>query len=217
MQREIVKFDVGAPQIVRLDFSEGKEVTSKSGAAQWQYTLDRDQRIMWLPLAGRQAIERSGARAGDEVRIVKSFLNRETVWTAQVIADEPAPLAIAPAALPPLASAPGNGNGYANNGYGRSIPPRAYYQAEARPAPGAPQPSQAEPARTVTTTTTPSASHTPDPAEQHLKHFLVMAGRATEDARRILIEEGYPAPEYFWDDIRAAAISLLINANGGRK
>lgn len=89
MQREIIKFDIDRPQVVRLDLSEGKEVTSKAGSKQWQYTVDRNQGIMWLPLAGRQAIERCGAQAGDQVKILKTLLGKQTVFTAQVIPDEP--------------------------------------------------------------------------------------------------------------------------------
>src|SRR5690348_7691458 len=114
MQREIVKFSADAAQTVRLDFSEGKEVLTKAGSKQWQYTVNRDNSIMWLPLAGKQAIERSGARAGDEVRICKSFLNQETIWTAQVV-------------RPVAPDPPSRQNG---NGKVHGFPPAAYHQPE---------------------------------------------------------------------------------------
>jgi hypothetical protein len=41
------------------------------------------------PLAGRQAIERSGAQAGDDVRILKSHMGPQTVFTAQVVQETP--------------------------------------------------------------------------------------------------------------------------------
>ena len=72
MQRDIVKFDMDVPKTVRLDFAEGKEVKTNSGATQWQYTLNNDQAIMWLPLAGRQALKRCGAQTGDNVSILKT-------------------------------------------------------------------------------------------------------------------------------------------------
>lgn len=53
--------------------------------------------------------------------------------------------------------------------------------------------------------------------EELLTRCLVVAGRSTHNARCILIEEGYPAPEALWDDVRAAGISLFINRSNGGK
>jgi hypothetical protein len=213
MERTIVKFDTDVPQVVRLDFSEGKEVLSKSGSKQWQYRLNHDQGIMWLPLAGRQAIERSGARAGDEVRILKTYLGRETVFTAQVVqttAAQPAP-AVRP-----------NGNG---NGKLHSIPPSAYYQPETAcqpnhendtvarargphqneyaepPAPAPPQPSTGGVAEPKTPVLAPAASH--------IAACLRQAIDAVIDAQEYGRGKGFSVT-FLGSDVRAIANSLMI-------
>lgn len=125
MQREIVKFQIDVPQVVRLDFSEGKEVTTKAGGKQWQYTLNHGQAIMWLPLAGRQAIERCGAQTGDNVRILKTYMGQQTVFTAQVVQQAPA--------MPAQRSTPA----LVHNGNGKHLPARMFYQSEGTPQPAA--------------------------------------------------------------------------------
>jgi hypothetical protein len=227
MQRNIVKFEIDVPQVVRLDFSEGKEIPTKSGGKQWQYTLNRDQGIMWLPLAGKQAIERSGARAGDEVRILKTYLNQRTVFTAQIVRSIPAQPV-------PIAASRPNGNGRGNgNGKAHGFPPSAYHQPQAayqpnyendafapargphqnyyaKPAPaGEPQPVQAVAAE-------PKQPARVGPAS-HIAMCLRQAIDAVIDAQEYGRDKGFSVT-FLGSDVRAIANSLMIGdqQRGGR-
>jgi hypothetical protein len=221
MQRNIVKFEIDVPQIVRLDFSEGKEIPTKAGGKQWQYTLNRDQGIMWLPLTGKQAIERSGARAGDEVRILKTFLNQQTVFTAQVVQPTPAqPLAVAPRP---------NENGH---GKAHGFPASAYHQPESRqlnyendafaPARGPHQndyakpASAAEPQPVQTVAAEPKQSARVGPAS-HIALCLRQAIDAVIDAQEYGRGKGFSVT-FLGSDVRAIANSLMIGdqQRGGR-
>lgn len=94
MQREIVRITPNTPAIVKLDFGpEGIEREGKFGV-QYQYTLNDDCGVMWLPAEGRNALIRSGAEAGDSVRILKTakgFDVRVISDAAELEAGEPEP------------------------------------------------------------------------------------------------------------------------------
>ena len=203
MQREIVKLSVDATQVVRLDFSDGKEVTSaKTGKTQWQYTLDHDSRIMWLPLAGKQAIERSGAQAGDQVRLLKTFMGQKTVFTAQVIDQHASAPPVPPA--PPQRPIRTNGSGKAK-GKVNGFPLQAYYQPESNPAKqpyyATEQPAPAPQAAEVVPTQAAAASH--------ISACLRQAIDAIADAQEYGLNQGIGVT-FLGSDVRAIALSIYI-------
>lgn len=100
MQRDVIKPQPDIPVIVRLDKGpEGQEREGRYGV-DYQYTVNHDQGVMWLPREARDQLVRCGAQAGDEVQIVKSLRGRQAFWSVQVVPDsnEPVP--------PPPPSAP---------------------------------------------------------------------------------------------------------------
>jgi hypothetical protein len=97
MPREIIRPSHGEPCIVQLACDpEGIQRENDRGI-DFQYVLNQDQAITWLPKEARDAIVRSGARDGDEICIKKSKRGRTTVWEVERIdEEEPAPPPAAP-------------------------------------------------------------------------------------------------------------------------
>ena len=95
MNRQILKAQADVPLVVLLDQGpEGKETRSqRDGALQYQYTVNDDKGVMWLPPEARAAILRTGAQAGDQIEILKSLRGKNAFWNVQVLSDasEPAP------------------------------------------------------------------------------------------------------------------------------
>lgn len=106
MQREVIRPLVDQPVVVKLDQADGVEREGKFGV-DFQYTVNDDAGVMWLPPAARDALLRIGAQAGDSVEIVKSKKGSQYVYSVRRVGD---------AHEPPRPA--GNGK----------IPPRAYYQ-----------------------------------------------------------------------------------------
>lgn len=75
-------------QRVRIRLNRGPDgctqETSPSGGTEYQYIVDDDSGILWLPKEGREALLRSGARAGDEVYLTKHKRGNQIFFTAQV-------------------------------------------------------------------------------------------------------------------------------------
>lgn len=200
MQREVVKLDYDVPAIVKLDFGEGVQVEGKFGV-QWQYTLNDNTAVMWLPKSGRDALAQSGAQAGDSVQIVKSMRGKTTTFHAQVVSDAHAP---APAPAPtPIRN-------------GAKIPQRAYYQPD-------PMASQAALAQHITRESKPEPAPAPPPPavrEVHpvteqltscLKSAIDAAAAAQEHAR----ERGLGVT-FTSEDVRAIALSVYIGLQRSR-
>lgn len=93
MPREIIRFD-GEPVLVHLDKSPQAAIQREGQyGVDWQYIVNHDCGIMWLPEEGRDALLSSGAQAGDEVAIKRSRRGREWVWEIERVSDasEPPP------------------------------------------------------------------------------------------------------------------------------
>lgn len=119
MQREVIRLECDVPVICKLDFGpEGIQTEAKSGAVQYQYTVNDNTGVMWLFPEARQALLKSGAKPGDSVQLVKSLRGKTPIYHAQVVSSEP-PLAPAPR-TPNVTEQLRTGNG--------KIPQRAYYQ-----------------------------------------------------------------------------------------
>jgi hypothetical protein len=90
MQREVLRPEIGRPLIVKLDYSDPVQREGQYGV-DYQYTVNDNAGIMWLPKEAKEAIERAGARAGDEIAITKGKQGKRNTWQVDVVEDEPAP------------------------------------------------------------------------------------------------------------------------------
>jgi hypothetical protein len=84
-----IKVDVqlNQPIVMLLDRGpEGKQVTNL-GRVEFQYCVNEDRGIIWLPPEGRAAILRSGAQRGDQIQLMQTSKG----WSAQRLGDSPAP------------------------------------------------------------------------------------------------------------------------------
>lgn len=89
-QREIIRFEAGRPETVRLKYSTGKEVQGRSGA-QFMFTT-ADDRIFFLDADIASLVEKC-APAGEPIRITKTKGPRNTTnWDVRAGAS-PAPAA----------------------------------------------------------------------------------------------------------------------------
>ena len=104
MAREIIRPSYGEPCMVQLACEpQGIQREGQSGI-DFQYVLNSDQAITWLPKEARDAIVKSGAQNGDEICIRKSKRGRNTMWEVEVIEDETA--AAAPPRTPSTSGVP---------------------------------------------------------------------------------------------------------------
>lgn len=104
MAREIIRPNYGEPCMVQLACSpEGIQREGQHGI-DFQYVLNDDAAITWLPKEARDAILNSGAQEGDEICIRKSKRGRNTVWEVERVEDETRPAA--PPQTPPNSGTP---------------------------------------------------------------------------------------------------------------
>ena len=220
MERAIVRLDTDVPVIVHLDQGpEGKETTSpKSGKTQYQYTLNGDACVMWIDPQCRDALIRSGARAGDDVQFVKLGNGKTTSYDVQVVT---AGEAAAPAARPAVRQT-------------MPLPASAYYQPTLAGNGAAPAPAQAieRQARTAQYVTrelktasvgapTQPAPEQPRQAEVHpiteqLAKCLRSAIDACKQAQDYAREQQFGI-QFTSEDVRAIGLSVYIGQqrNGG--
>jgi len=88
--REVITPIVGQRTFVRLDYDEPKERQGRYGL-EYQYTLNNNTAIMWLDGKAKEAIERTGARAGDEISILKGKQGRANTWQIELVSDATEP------------------------------------------------------------------------------------------------------------------------------
>ncbi len=201
MQREVIKPQADVPVTVRLDQGpEGQEREGRYGI-DYQYTVNNDRGVMWLPKEARDQLVRCGAQAGDEIQIVKSLRGRIAQWAVQVVPDSNE---LAP---PPRSNGyiNGNGNGNGNGHYaGQAQPPRPdRYGPSERPASIGPM--------------GPEATNV-SPVTQQLAGCLRAAVDACFETETYAKTKGMPL-EFCSEDIRAIALSVYIGAqrNGGSR
>ena len=86
-RRQIIKPQMDVPIVVKLDSRpEGTERDGKFGV-DYQYIVNDDRGVMWLPREARDQLVRCGAQQGDEVQIVKSMRGRVSLFSVQVVPD----------------------------------------------------------------------------------------------------------------------------------
>ena len=91
MSREVIRPNFGEDVIVQLSCTpEGIQREGQYGI-DYQYTCNGDSAIMWLPREARDAILKSGATQGDEIRIGKAKRGRQTLWLVERVEDETRP------------------------------------------------------------------------------------------------------------------------------
>jgi hypothetical protein len=209
MNRQILKPQVDVPLVILLDKGpDGKETTNQQGKTEYQYTVNDDSCVMWLPPEARAQLLRTGAQAGDTVQLVKSLRGKNAFWNAQVLPDsaEPPPLRtparVAANATRLLAPRPSYPPTNAQAGAARHL---------AQQIPRDPQDPLPEPP--------PAAAPETHPMEQILTRCLELAARAQWNAYRTAQAEGIAIEGPNWEDVRAAGISLFIERarNGGSR
>lgn len=87
--REVIRPE-GHPIIVRLDFDEPIQREGRHGI-DYQYTVNHDAGIMWLPKEAKQKIDALQAQAGDEISIAKTKRGNKVAWLIERVDDETAP------------------------------------------------------------------------------------------------------------------------------
>lgn len=201
MERKVIKLQTDEPVVVVLDKGPlGQQVDGKFGL-QYQYTVNQDSGVMWISPQAREAIVRSGARAGDHVRIHKTMHGRASSYEIQIVTPGQ-PRRLEPAAEPPaLAPQPIRTNGHTN---GNGAPAARALEQEA-----------AEHVAATAVAPRPEVH----PLEELLERCLFVAARANVKAYRKLVAEGYleMADTPNWGDSRSTAISLFIHLSQNGK
>jgi len=190
MQREVIKPQADVPVVVKLDKGpEGQEREGRYGI-DYQYTVNGDRGVMWLPKEARDHLVRCGAQAGDEVQIVKSLRGRIAQWSVQVMPDSnelaPPPPPRRLPAPPPPPQQNGHANGY-TNGHGNG--------SAGHPTPTPVQPSTAQ-----------------RPAAQWMAGALCASIDASIAATNYAKDRGIEL-KFNEEDIRSMAATMYINAS----
>lgn len=106
-RREVIRPDYD-PVLITLD-KNPDQCTQREGqyGVDYQFIVNSDSGIMWLPKAGRDALIQSGARAGDQVELCKSQRGRVVSYVATVVNDAREPQTPAkPAPVRPITEQP---------------------------------------------------------------------------------------------------------------
>lgn len=198
--REKVEFPLNEPVVLKLDYNDGVLRAGQFGD-QYQYTFDAGTRIAWLDPEVRTLIQKSGAKAGDEIAIAKREAKgqggrRRVTWEVERVEEEPQPNHPANATYNAEASARAN----------QDTRPKAAQRSTPRSAPRAAAPQQV-------------------PLDNAREEFTLKNARLLADCiaaaahAAVLSEDESKTFELHWqqEDIRAWATTLYINANGGKK
>jgi len=179
-QRKRLDLNYDVPLIMRLDLGpEGREVEGKKGL-EFQYFVNNDEAVIWLPRAARDALKACGAQPGDRVQLCKSLHGNEPQYSAQVLGEQATMFSptLAPA-QPASRRAP--------------TPARSTLATFALP----------RGARTEITAGSPEF-------EELATLCLEAAGRCNWTAWMNLRNEGIEAPPPCWSDIRSYAATMLM-------
>ena len=196
--REKIEFPTNTPVLVTLDFNEGILKPGRFGD-EYQYVVNQDAGIFWAKPELHQLIEKSGARAGDDIYITKREVrdgNRKRVqWEVARAEEEPV---VAAAAPPPAPVAKLNGT------HAEAATPRTQPQAAPRLA------EQLCEAHREANCQLCGQQQPINPLSQALRMAIDAAVEAREYSNTRGIQIGFAV-----EDIRAMAATMLIN--GGRR
>ena len=89
MPREIIRPSFGEPCIVQLSHAPADAIQREGQyGIDFEFHVNSDSGIMWLPPDAKRALEASGATEGDEIAITKIKRGRQTLWAVERVADE---------------------------------------------------------------------------------------------------------------------------------
>jgi hypothetical protein len=226
-QREKVTFEPNVPRIIALEYNDGTPTTSqKSGLEQWQYFLG-GHCIMWADPDLREAILRTGAKAGDSVCITKRANKRGARWEVQLVSDE-TQYGATDADLPPQLWPPAHTDAPRAGTFAQRL---ANDQAARTAAPYkfAPRPEAIAAARKPAIRAAPVPAPLPDWAERQLaqqaeKRASFDPRAVYDDCLRSAIDAAIAAQQYAAEkgvqldftaeDIRTIAATLFIQERG---
>lgn len=208
MQREIIRLAYDQPVTVVLDFADGIQVEGRYGI-EFQYTVNNNNAMLYLPPAGRAALLQSGAQPGDSVQIIKSKRGRETLFSAALVGDA--------SEVPPSLHQPSKR--YSNT-HGVKFPNRCYANPALDAAAPAPSPNGhvtnghapavPPPAQTPKMIAAEPQAH---PLEQLMLRCFMAAARVQFAAYELLLKEHPGLDRPMWEDIRASGTSFFIEVN----
>jgi len=88
MQAEKIKLQCDVPVTVLLDSApEGEQKPSSVNGVEYKYSVNQGAGVLYLPLAGRDAILRTHAQPGDLLQILKTMRGRAQFFSAEVLSD----------------------------------------------------------------------------------------------------------------------------------
>jgi len=90
MAREKITFAPNTPVQTQLDKSESKPIEGRNGQTDYMRVCDADERIMFCPQSLENAIQESGAQAGDVIRIIQRGTGKATRWDVGIISESQA-------------------------------------------------------------------------------------------------------------------------------
>jgi|SRR5579884_652170 len=92
MQREIIRPNFERPVIVQLDHGADKALQREGQfGIDFEYTLNGNKSITWLPQEAHAQIQRMQLAAGEEIALQKIKRGRTTQWLIERVEEEPAP------------------------------------------------------------------------------------------------------------------------------
>lgn len=186
MERQIIRPELNVPVLFTLDFDEPLQTEGMYGP-EWQYKVNADAAIIWLPEAAKIAIDQTGARRGDTVSLTKGKNGRNNTWKAMLAKTD----------------APRNSGNHEMQR--RSAPPKSREPRAERPA----QPAREESRTQSAARSNDAAPSQSWPLAEQLLPFLRAAIIACSQAEKESQQNGCPV-EFGRDDIRALAITLYI-------
>lgn len=103
MPREIIRPEYNQPCVFKLGHPPA--IVEGIRGHQWRYFVNNDEAMLYLDAPAKEAIDACGAKAGDEVALTKTRQGRSTVWSADLVEDEPVPVEMI-AGEPPVMMTP---------------------------------------------------------------------------------------------------------------
>ena len=99
MQREVIRPNFERPVIVQLDHdAEGAIQREGQFGVDYEYRVNSDGGIMWLPRQAQEQIRAMRLTKGDEIALQKIKRGRNTEWLIERVEEEPTPAQAQPAA-----------------------------------------------------------------------------------------------------------------------
>ncbi len=82
-ERNVIELELGKPQLLTLEFDSPIEGENRNGKY-FGYKCNGGEDILFLPEAGKAAIDRTEAKRGDTIALTKSKNGRNNIWKAEL-------------------------------------------------------------------------------------------------------------------------------------